>query len=59
MIERYAAWITDQSSALAAVQALRGGLLEPFPEMERQLSESELRAHSLQQGQAKLIHAKF
>ncbi len=59
MTEWYAAWIADQTSALAAVQALRGGMLDPMPEVDKELSESELRALSLQNGQAKRIHAEF
>lgn len=59
MAEWYAAWIADQPSAFAAVQVLRGGMLDPLPIVDKELSESELRALSIDKGHAKRVHVEF
>ncbi len=57
IFEWYAAWIADRSSALAAVQAIRHHAL-PLPEIDKELSEAELRGFLLKQGEAKFLHAE-
>jgi hypothetical protein len=55
-IERYAAWIADQTAALEAVQALRGNIKDPPLQVERPCSEAELRADGVEKGKAKRYH---
>jgi hypothetical protein len=54
-VEWYAAWISDQTVALGAVQALRDNIQDPMPHVDRPYSKRELEAHGVEKGKAKLI----